>query len=204
MAAVNREQWLTRAIPHLAKIVNSADVADEFKVTVPEAIQVSCSWPGRSKIERTIGQCWQSKAGKGVTQVFISPLLNDPHDILAVLIHELVHAADDNESKHAGRFVKVIRAIGLEGKPTATHAGEALSQRLAAIADKLGDYPHTGMDLSANPIKKQTTRMLKVQCESCGCIARMTAKWLDEAGEPTCGCGGAMVFVPPTKKKESK
>lgn len=199
MAAVNREQWLTRAIPHLSKIVAEADLA-----TVPEKVAVTCSWPGRSPIEKTIGQCWPNAAGKGVTQVFISPLLNDPHLILATLLHELVHAADNNESKHAGQFVKIIRAIGLEGKPTSTHAGEALAIRLAAIADKLGDYPHTGMDLTANPIKKQTTRMLKVQCEKCGCIARMTAKWLDEAGEPTCGCGGAMVFVPAAKKKVRK
>jgi hypothetical protein len=34
--------------------------------------------------------------------------------------------------------------------------------------------------------------LLKVTCE-CGCVVRMTRKWLDEVGPPTCGCGTAMV-----------
>ena len=40
--------------------------------------------------------------------------------------------------------------------------------------------------------KKQTTRMLKVTCAACGCIARMARQWLDEVGAPTCACGGDM------------
>lgn len=34
--------------------------------------------------------------------------------------------------------------------------------------------------------------MLKVTCKECGCAVRMTRKWLDEVGAPTCGCGGGM------------
>jgi len=34
--------------------------------------------------------------------------------------------------------------------------------------------------------------MPKVTCEECGCAVRMTRKWLEEAGAPTCGCGGEM------------
>lgn len=41
--------------------------------------------------------------------------------------------------------------------------------------------------------KKQTTRMLKVQCPACGYLARVTRKWLEEAGTPTCPCGERMV-----------
>jgi len=44
----------------------------------------------------------------------------------------------------------------------------------------------------SNAPKKQGCRLLKVVCE-CGCVVRMTRKWLDEVGPPTCGCGGAMV-----------
>ena len=40
---------------------------------------------------------------------------------------------------------------------------------------------------------KQTTRMLKVECPACGCIIRMTSKWLEEVGTPTCGCGTRML-----------
>lgn len=40
--------------------------------------------------------------------------------------------------------------------------------------------------------KHQTTRMKRVSCKQCGCLIRMTRKWLDDAGAPTCACGGMM------------
>jgi hypothetical protein len=75
---------------------------------------------------------------------------------------------------------------------TATVPGEALKARLKELIGQLGDYPHARLVASNKP-KTQTTRMLKVTCQQCGCVVRMTRKWLDEAGLPTCGCGGKMV-----------
>lgn len=34
--------------------------------------------------------------------------------------------------------------------------------------------------------KKKGTYLLKCECQSCGYIARVTAKWIDQAGEPIC------------------
>jgi hypothetical protein len=34
------------------------------------------------------------------------------------------------------------------------------------------------------------SRLLKVECEECGYVARVTRKWLDEAGAPFCGYEG--------------
>jgi hypothetical protein len=34
--------------------------------------------------------------------------------------------------------------------------------------------------------KKRTTRLLKCECEACGYTARVTRKWVDEAGAPIC------------------
>jgi hypothetical protein len=103
----------------------------------------------------------------------------------------LVHTAVGFECKHRGPFVKVAKAIGLEGKMTETTAGEALIARLKELIEQLGEYPHARLVASNKP-KTQTTRMLKVTCKECGCVVRMTRKWLDEAGLPTCGCGGEM------------
>jgi len=50
--------------------------------------------------------------------------------------------------------------------------------------------------------KTQGTRMLKVVCQECGCVVRMTRKWLDEVGEPTCGCGGKMVEEEAEEEKD--
>lgn len=32
----------------------------------------------------------------------------------------------------------------------------------------------------------QTTRLIKYQCRACGCIIRITRKWIDEVGAPLC------------------
>lgn len=36
--------------------------------------------------------------------------------------------------------------------------------------------------------RKQGTRMLKVQCEHCGYVARVTSKWIEAKGPPLCPC----------------
>lgn len=37
-----------------------------------------------------------------------------------------------------------------------------------------------------------TTRLRKVECTACGCIARMSRAAIRRSGLPTCGCGVAM------------
>jgi len=66
-----------------------------------------------------------------------------------------------------------------------------LKAHLQLLTEAIGRYPHAELTHS-NAAKKQGCRLLKVACE-CGCVVRMTRKWLDEVGPPTCGCGGAMV-----------
>jgi hypothetical protein len=99
-----------------------------------------------------------------------------------------VHAVVGTECGHRGEFRKVAKAIGLEGKMTATVAGDKLRAALEAMMFQLGDYP--GAKLSkADAAARQTTRMLKLSCEGCGYVARTTQKWLDEIGPPLCACG---------------
>lgn len=186
--AITREAWLLDAAAALRPIF------EEVGETVP-ALRVSVGWPGgRGKKGNVIGQCWAtSAAADGVAQLFISPVLDDAARILDVLAHEIIHAIDDCEHGHRGRFAKVAKAIGLEGKMTATVAGEALKERLAGIAEDLGPFPHAvlGGGSSSGP-KKQGTRMLKVECPEDGYTLRTTAKWL-AMGVPTCPCGTEMV-----------
>lgn len=35
---------------------------------------------------------------------------------------------------------------------------------------------------------RQSTRLLKIECPACGCVARITARWLTAVGAPSCGC----------------
>ena len=184
-----REEWLTEAADRLNDWIEA-----ETDLTPSSRILVSTGWPRRDRGGKVIGQCFPKKVSQGVHHIFISPTQSGAVGVLAVLLHELVHAADDCEHRHAGPFVKAIRALGLEGKPTATVPGKDLKKRLADLGKELGPYPHTVLTPGDyGPAKPQTTRMLKVECPACGCVARLTRKWLDEVGAPTCGCGAAQM-----------
>lgn len=185
-----REAWLVAA----AETLNDW-IASETDLKPASRIQVSCGWPRRDRGGQVIGVCHPKQASMGVNHVFISPTQNDRVCILAVLLHELVHAADDCTHQHKGPFVKAIRALGLEGKPTHTHAGKELKARLSALAKELGPYPHSVLSAGIGPDKPQTTRMLKIVCpatKECGFIARTTRTQLDKVGLPTCACGRKM------------
>jgi hypothetical protein len=53
-------------------------------------------------------------------------------------------------------------------------------------------FPHAALRSGLNGAHKpQGTRMLKVQCGSCGYTVRTTAKWI-EVGLPLCPCGCGM------------
>lgn len=189
-----REEWLTAAVQALAPLFDA--LADE---KLP-AVRVSVGWPGgNGRKNSVIGQCWSTKvAADNVSQLFISPVLDDAVRVLDVLAHELIHAIDDCVSGHKGRFTKIAKAIGLTGKMTATVAGPDLGLQLLNIADELGEYPHAALvnpGQGADSPKKQGTRQLKVECaEGSGYKVRMTRQWLDEYGAPICPCHGEQMI----------
>ncbi len=185
---MNREQWLDVAVKELTPLLAHAK-APSFKTPL-----VSVGFPrgGRGGNGKTIGQCWSEKCSgdKERSHIFLHPELTDSERVLDVLLHELVHSAVGTECGHRGEFRKVAVAVGLEGKMTATVAGEELKGRLNRIVKNIGTYPHPG--LTAADRGKKGSRLVKVQCGSCGCIARMTRKWIEAPGPPTCGCGYEM------------
>ena len=169
----------------------------EAKAPLPLHVQVSCGWPSRgatSSKKRVIGQCFKTECSAILqNEVFITPTLADSQEVAAVLIHELVHAADDCEHKHGKEFGKIARALGLEGIYTATHGGGGLIDRLEPVIAELGPYPHGALNPTLQ-IRKQSTRMKKAECPKCGYVIRTTQKWI-EAGLPTCCCGTQMEVV---------
>lgn len=173
-----REEWLQRAIEHLRPLF------EEKGYTVPKLIRVSVGFPyGAGR--RALGQCFDTDASADHTnEVFISPMTADPVVVLATLVHEVAHTVVGVKEKHNAHFKRCVTEVGLEGKATATHAGEALAERLHGIAKALGPYPHAELV----PIKKQkqTTRLIKVLCPECDYVARVTRIHLDEKGAPIC------------------
>lgn len=185
---MNREAWLQAAVARLRPIFQG------FNYVVPD-IAVSVGWPSRGALstkKRVIGQCWfGSTTADGKPQLFISPVLDEvatADGVLATLVHEVVHVIAGPDAKHGPKFVKVMKQLGLEGKPTATIAGEDLTVRLGQIAVDLGAFPHSKIVPGSKDPKVQTTRMKKCSCESCGYVARTVQKWIDSIGAPICPC----------------
>ena len=189
MMHTTRESWLTEAIDNILPwVLAGADVE------TPTSVRVSVGWPGgKGKKGNTIGQCWHKSASSdGTWEIFVSPKLDDTVQILSVLTHELCHVADQNENGHTGRFKTLATAVGLTGKMTETNAGEELTERLRALSEELGPFPHAALAAtvgSGSTTHKQATRMLKLQAVGCcDYTVRTTRKWIDE-GLPSCPHG---------------
>ncbi len=184
-----REEWLTEAIAQLWPYVYEAGAE-----SMP-AVRVSVGFPKgtRGAGSHRHGQIFYGAASAdGTTEIFVSPELDEPLAVLDVLSHQLIHASLGQDAGHGSEFGAVARALGLDGKLTDTAPGDALTATLRGLANELGDYPHAQLTAGeeGGGLKKQGTRMLKIECESCGMVARTTAKWLDSPGLPTCACGG--------------
>lgn len=207
-----REDWLNKALELIrTRIFEQLAEAPEL----PERVHVSCGWPskGGTKPEgRTLGQCWHPcQSEDGAPQIFISPVLDQPLEVLGVLAHEMIHAGLP-EAKHGKTFKEAARAIGLEGPPKATETGPRLLADLVIIAEALGEYPHPKLDPKATlaDAKPQKNRQLKIACptpeqheEGEPYILRGSAKVLG-MGVPKCPvCAEDLVREdPPTEEEE--
>jgi len=184
MTELTREQWLKTAEQAMAPWVEAAGVP------YPKNTRVSCGFPKASRgRNKSIGQCWTGLVSADKTiEMFISPTQASAPRVCDILLHEMVHAAVGVEHGHKKPFIHVARALGLDGRITATFAGPELAKRLDALLATLPPYPHAEMNPAEYRTAKQKTALLKVECASCGYVARVTAKWLDGVGAPICPC----------------
>jgi hypothetical protein len=189
----NRESWLEAALVLLGPLFAAANM------TLPEKLHVSVGFPSKmalSSRKQRIGECWAGRvSADGTAHIFISPVLDNPVEALATLVHEAIHAIIGTEHGHKAPFVKAMNAIGLTGKPTATEAGETLRVALEALLEKLGPYPQPKFNATELQKeidkKKQTTRLLKASCAQGGeapYTVRVTRVHLDKHGSPWCPC----------------
>lgn len=193
-----REQWLNA-------FVECARPA--FKLAgheLPEKVRVSVGFTGARGGGKVLGACWHEEASTdGTREIFVVPTIDDSSLIAGVLTHELCHTLFGPDEKHGKKFKAAGAAVGLIGKPTAMlppQDGEkgAWHEWADPILADLGPIPHARLDPTKSGVKKQSTRLLKAECETCGLTFRITAKWvnaLSERGEdmecPDPGCYNA-------------
>ena len=177
-----REDWLTAAVSELKPffLLNGVSISDK--------IRVSCALPSNAKRTnfKSVGECFpNTNSADAHFEIFISPVLADPIKVFETLIAMLCHTAN-GALNHGKPYQKIADAMLLlpNGTQSAryksvTH-GDAFVQAYKQIIDSLGVYAHA--ELSASVGKKQSTRMLKCVCPSCGYTVRLTAKWAFKHG----------------------
>lgn len=118
-----------------------------------------------------------------------SPTISDSIRVCDIVLHEMIHVACPLEG-HRGMFPKLMRALGLEGKPTATYAtkGTPLYKRIRSeVISEIGNFPHKRVDLGLKRGKRGIgSRMLKITCTHCEIILRASALWAPLVHEEPC------------------
>lgn len=213
-STVTREAWLWKAIEALAPRFEEIGLpVDLDKVRVSVGFG---STGARQENSVILGVTYaRSCSADDHSEIFISPEDADTTSMLATLMHELGHAADDLESGHKGRFAEAMTRLGLEGKMTATTPSIELAADLMVLAAELGEYPGAKLDIKtahvpAPPVGPdglpipgwvpprthsgsgpQTARMIKHSCrhEDCdahGYTVRIARSWVSKFGPPIC------------------
>lgn len=176
-----REEWLNFVMD------GSRAKFRDLHAPIPAKVRLSVGFCSTGSKGSRIGECWSPLSSQDKhAEIFIKPDQDDAVRVAGILIHELVHAAVGNQHGHKAPFKRVAVALGLEGKMTATTEGAEFKRWIAPILKEAGPLPHKKLNAMRSPRKKQTTRLLKAECETCGYVVRLSAKWLAE-GAPFCG-----------------
>lgn len=189
----NREGWLTEAGGYVEGLFNGIKVGP---------YRVTCGWPSRNATgmrRRFVGQCHYPLEQGGYHELFISPLLDDPGDVLGTLAHEIVHVVAGNGAGHGPGFVRFARHVGLtKGHPASAEPGPDLAERLKRLAERLGPYPHTALKLRTRPAAAKKLRTVEFKCGA-GHKVKMSVYDFSncECVAPTCGCGEPFALLSP-------
>ena len=174
---ITREAWLLAAIELLRPLFAA-------KGFIVPACQVSSGFASTGTRSGHVGQCWSTKsASNELNQIFIAPTLKSDYEVIDTLVHELVHAIDNCETKHGKEFKKIALKMGMKGPMRGADAGPELKLTLTALLDILGPYPHGHLKVSMR--KAARWDRPRAKCKQCGYQVPMLKKFL-AYGPPIC------------------
>lgn len=112
-----REQWLERATALMRESLIPQLQGRRYRV--------SCGWPHKEAVARTarrVGECWFPEHATDHTShnLFISPALQNPIEVVETLAHELIHVAAGPNVGHKSALVKIAKFIGFKAPWTTT------------------------------------------------------------------------------------
>jgi hypothetical protein len=184
-----REAWLHEASYLCVAAIKKTAADLNIELTEPKnGYDVSMA-PITSR--RCIGLCYgASDCRDEKARIVIDVSLECPVRVIHVLLHELVHAYTNGDG-HRGRFPKIMKALGSEGKMTATVEGELqaewISERVLTLLPEWSSV-HSVWSFKRRGQRGKGSRLVKLQCMCCGCIFRMSNKWIEEAHALSCPC----------------
>lgn len=189
---LTREAWLELLVAALRPLIEPFE--RPFR-----PVAVSVGWPssgGLSKKARKVGQCWVPTTTDATANIYISPLLSDPVQVAAVLLHELIHSILPQEVDHKGDFKTIHRAVGFVEKATGSTPGEELGVKLSTLLASLPPMPHYEVQLVEREKAPHVNRQLKLTCPlHPSYIVRASRKIIGTA-PPLCGqCAAAVTPV---------
>ncbi|MFE0151372.1 hypothetical protein ACFWY5_29795 [Nonomuraea sp. NPDC059007] len=197
MATDTRETWLQRAVEALRPWF------EEVGMPLPDKVLVGVGFSSKGlKSKKVVGECWAAAASDGgVNQIFMHPAKSDPGEVLVILLHELIHAADNCQNGHKGPFMKTAKVFGFRAPFTSYgNQTDELNAALAALADALGPYPHNtflvGPGGKTSGPKEQKNRHIKLvaaDCTECDYQVRGTRERIERYGYPRCPHGVEMI-----------
>lgn len=173
MSSRNREQWLAQLASRSARHITSAlrDGGDEEPI-----LRISCGFTPSARGGRALADLLPpSVSADDTAEIFISPSVDDARQVARLLLPLLVMA-------HAGTY-KQTQAVDSACSRLGLN-GEQLPDWLEREITRMGIYPHASVNLEARP--KQSTRLIKVACNTDGYIARVSRKALNTFGAPIC------------------
>jgi hypothetical protein len=173
-----RETWLLAAVDLLRPVFLTKNHV------IPKDVMVSCGFASTGTRSHHIGQCWSRQSSTNdKNQIFISPALHEPVEVLDTLVHELVHAVDDCKHKHGKEFKKIALSLGMKGPMRSADAGPELKEKLTQLAKQLGVYPHGKLQVTHH--KAVSRARARAKCPECGFQVPMYRKFL-AYGPPLC------------------
>ncbi len=106
--------------------------------------------------------------------------------VLAVLGHEMIHAALGKDVGHKPAFAALARRIGLEGPPTCTRAGSTFKRWVEGRRPRLPGFPAGALSLEGRRV--QGTRLRLYECACAPPFKVRSGRDDLDAGCKRCGC----------------
>ena len=138
------EVWLNEAVKLLKPVFRNAGY-EIPPVYVSVGFSTDGYRPGGKK--NTIAVCHaRSMTVEGINEIYISPLIVEPVDVIGILTHELIHALDDCANGHGPVFQEISRALKCPDNLTVpTNEWREFVEQSREIAKQLGRYPRAGV-----------------------------------------------------------